>query len=301
MKNLLYNLLDAGGSGGPDGGGTGDGGSAGNASNSGSNSGSGDDGGKAGLSWDQVKAAIPEELRNDSSMSSITSLDGLVKSYVHAQKAIGKEKISIPDKHATEDDWKELFYKLGVPRDMEKYDFALPKDAEVDDDARKIMREAAFQAGLLPWQMEKVFGKFYEMATSRQKQQFDELSSQRTEQQESLKKEWGEKFDSNVKRANVAFKHLVPDEADREALIELGLGSHPTVMKILVGAAQHFKEDVFIGQGSAEGSGFTPKEAEQKALEIMGDANHPYRRPEHPNHKNAKEEVKRLWQIAYPE
>ena len=117
----------------------------------------------------------------------------------------------------------------------------------------------------------------------------------------NLKKEWGAAYDTQVKKANVAFKELVPDEADRTRLIEDGLGTHPVVMKMLTNASKYFKEDVFLGHGEGTLSGFTPEAALQRAREIQGDPNHPYRQPTHPNHQAAKKEVADLYKVAFPE
>ena len=47
----------------------------------------------------------------------------------------------------------------------------------------------------------------------------------------ALKETWGTQFDTQVKRANVAMRHLLPDQADQQAIVDLGLGSNPAVLK----------------------------------------------------------------------
>lgn len=297
FKHMLRDVL---GDEGADGGAGGDK-SGGDGDNGGGDSGSGNDGGAGAVSWDQIKANLSEDLRGDSSLSTITSLEGLAKGYVHAQKAIGKDRIAVPDKHATMDDWQQVFKKLGVPEKVEEYKFKLPEGAEVNDETLKALSEAGHKAGLLPFQMEQVFEKYYEIAKASSDSQLTTLKAKAEEDVNALKKEWGEGYETQTKKANVAFKELLPDEADRKRLIEDGMASHPSVVRLLANAAKFFKEDTFVGHGEGSLGGVTPAEALEKARAIQGNAEHPYRNKSHPNHQQAQKEVQALYKIAFPE
>lgn len=254
--------------------------------------------------WAKMLGTLPDELKSDSSLSTIKDFQGLVKSYVSAQKMVGG-KINLPDpKHATEADYIAVLKKMGVPEKLEEYNFKLPEGAKAEELNPEIMNKlkaAAHASGVLPWQFEKIFGAYYEQVSGITSQQEKEWEAEMKQNVDSLKKEWGQGFDTMVKKANVALKELVPNEGDRVKLIEDGLGGHPVIMKILANAAKYFKEDVFIGQGAGEFSGMTPEQALQKARDIQGNMDHPYRKPTHPNHKAAKEEVANLYKIAFPE
>jgi hypothetical protein len=253
----------------------------------------------AGIDWSAVRGSLAKELQEDPSMKSVTSVEGLVKSYIHAQKAIGN-KIPVPDKHATPEDWKQIFSKLGNPEKIEDYKYNMPKDSEVNQDFVNELNKAAHEAGVLPFQMEKIFGKYYEIAKGTSAKGEEDLKNRLQADQEYLKKEWGEAYEVQTRKANVAFKELLPDESLRQRLIEDGLGSHPAVVKMLANAAKFFKEDVMLGQGEGSLSGLTPGEALLKAQEIQGNPQHPYRNPAHPSHKAAKQEVQNLYKTAFP-
>ena len=47
------------------------------------------------------KASLSDEIRADKSLENIKDIESLAKSYVHAQKLVGAEKIPVPNKHAT--------------------------------------------------------------------------------------------------------------------------------------------------------------------------------------------------------
>ena len=72
-------------------------------------------------------------------------------------------------------------------------------------------------------------------------------------------------------------------------------------MRLLANASKLMSEDTFIGQGEGKLTGVTPQAALEKAKAIQADMNHPYRNPNHPNHRAAKKEVSDLYQLAFPE
>ena len=293
----LFDILGDGGDGG--GGSAGDAGAPGADNKPGGASGDNPPPGGKTFDWTEIKQALPEDLRADSSLSTINSLEGLVKGYVHSQKAMGN-KVSIPDKHATEEDWQQFARKLGVPEKAEEYDFKRPEGVDVEEEFVKGLREVGHKAGILPHQMEKVFGQYVDWVNKFSETQEATIQAQHEKDVNELKAEWGEAFEDRKKAANVAFKELLPDEGLRERLINDGLASHPAVVRILANAAKLFNEDTFVGHGEGKLGGLTPKEALEKAQQIQGDDSHPYRIPGHPNHKAAQEEVANLYKIAYP-
>ena len=58
------------------------------------------------------RSTIPEEIRGHKSLEHIQDVGALAKSYVNAQSMIGADKIAIPGKHATDDDWGEVYRRL---------------------------------------------------------------------------------------------------------------------------------------------------------------------------------------------
>ena len=52
------------------------------------------------------KASLSDDLKADKSLENIKDIESLAKSYVHAQKMVGGDKIPVPNKFATEDDSK---------------------------------------------------------------------------------------------------------------------------------------------------------------------------------------------------
>ena len=61
-------------------------------------------------SW---KDSISEEYRVDPNIEKFTEIDALAKSYINATKMIGQDKIAIPNNNSTDDQWSEVYAKLG--------------------------------------------------------------------------------------------------------------------------------------------------------------------------------------------
>ena len=89
---------------------------------------------------------LPEDIRAEPSLKNFSDIGGLAKSYVHAQRLIGSDKVPIPGKSATEEDWDMVYSRLGRPTDVNGYEIEMPKAFEEKDSQR--FREAAFKAGL---------------------------------------------------------------------------------------------------------------------------------------------------------
>ena len=98
------------------------------------------------------KANLSDEIRNEKSLENISDIESLAKGYVHAQRLVGADKIPVPNKFATEEDWNKVYEKLGRPKSADEYKFNLPEDKTVDEAALKSFAEQAHKLGLLPGQ-----------------------------------------------------------------------------------------------------------------------------------------------------
>ena len=76
-------------------------------------------------SW---KSSISEEFRNDPNIEKFTEIDALAKSYINATRMIGQDKVAVPNKNSTEDQWNEVYSKLGRPETPDKYSLNVESD-----------------------------------------------------------------------------------------------------------------------------------------------------------------------------
>lgn len=244
------------------------------------------------------KQHLPAELREEGALKVIHDIPSLVKSFVHAQKQIGADKVVIPGKHATEDDWKAFYQKLGVPADAKEYNMDLGDKHGFQDSFLNAFKENAHKLGILPKQATELLKwyKGFEGQNLQAKTQAEQTA--KAEGFNALKQEWGAAFPEKGRMARLAVKELMNAD-QRKWLDESGMGDNPQMIRFLekIGSMV-LKEDVIRGEGQGGTGALAPAEASKKAREIIGNHAHPYHNPEHPNHKAAVDEVNQLFQWA---
>lgn len=242
---------------------------------------------------DNWKDSLPDDLKADPSLSSILDIQSLAKSYVHGQKMIGKDKIIIPDKFATEEDWQKVYQKLGLPESPDKYEFKAPEG--MDEDFVKGFKELAVKNGILPKQADKLF-EFYNSHVEKVIST-NEAENKRVfeESVNGLKKEWGQAFDRKLQAASGLFNQIA-DEDSKKVFNETGIGNNPSVIKLFAKIAEQMGEDKFVQANNLGSMGVTPAEAQQKINEIYGNKDHPYYNKSHPSHRDALNEMTKLFE-----
>tara|TARA_Y100000593_G_scaffold40145_1_gene77389 strand:+ start:1422 stop:2225 length:804 start_codon:yes stop_codon:yes gene_type:complete len=232
---------------------------------------------------------LPEDLRNEPSLKNFTDAGSLAKSYVHAQRMIGADKIAIPGKSATPEEWRGIYQKLGAPEKPEDYAFE-----GLDEAAEKQLRQSAFDAGLNQSQA----NKFVEHIKSRKQSESDSQNSfleQSTRDTEALlKKEYGQAYDHKMQAAAAAARQLLGnvDIMDNITLADgRQLGNVPEILKMFVNLSEMIGEDKLLGETTE--MVMTPAEAKRQQDEVRR-LDGPYWDSSHPEHKAYYEESLRL-------
>jgi len=240
------------------------------------------------------KASLSDEIRADKSLENINDIESLAKSYVHAQKLVGTDKIPVPNKHATEDDWNAVYAKLGRPETSDGYKFNLPEDQKVDENGLKVFADQAHKLGLLPNQAEGMVKFYNEMQANQLKEQDSTALAGRQKAMDELQSEWGQAYKQKVDQANNVVASVFPPGFMSTNLADgTKLGDHPAVIKAFADLASKMGEDKIV---QAEGPTYlTPKQIDKEiaTLQQPGSA---YWDKNHPNHKIAVEEVQSLFE-----
>lgn len=244
----------------------------------------------ANVDW---KANLPDELKADKSLENIKDIESLAKSFVHAQKLVGADKIPVPNKFATEKDWDAVYEKLGRPKNSDGYKFNLPEDQNVNQEALKTFADHAHKLGLLPNQADGVV-KFYNEMISKELSEADQIAlAQRTKAETELKTEWGQAYTTKVQAANNIVSEIFPQGFMNTNLADgTKLGDHPAVIKAFATLADKMGEDKIV---QADGPAYmTPKQIEKEIANITADPKSAYWDKNHPNHAAAVQEVLEL-------
>ena len=239
-------------------------------------------------SW---KEAISEEFRNDPNISKFTEIDALAKSYINATRMIGQDKVAVPNENSTDDQWNEVYTKLGRPESADKYKLDINSEvAPIDEGAIKTFAETSHKLGLNNNQAQGIL-EYYKsiMEGSVQQSKIDTETAQAQAEQQ-LRQEWGKTFDENVKKAgSIAKANLGVDVLDMQLKDGTRLGDHPEVIKGFAKIADMMSEDKIVSTESENVD--QGKDLEQEISKIMNDRTGPYWNKGHPEHDKIVQQV----------
>ena len=243
---------------------------------------------KVATSW---KEAISEEFRTNPNIEKFTEIDALAKSYINATQMIGQDKVAVPNKNSTEDQWNEVYDKLGRPESADKYQLDVKSDvAPIDDGAIKQFAENAHKLGLSNTQAQGVL-EFYKNSmegTAQQNQVNTETAQVQAEQQ--LRQEWGREFENNVKKAGALAKaNLNTDILDLELKNGMRVGDHPELIKGFAKIASMMSEDKIVSSENESADKSTDLESE--IATITNNTDGPYWNKGHPDHDKVVQQV----------
>ena len=238
------------------------------------------------------KDLIPKDFQEEKSLQNFNNMEDFVKSYLSAQRLVGANKVAIPNKMATDDDWQEVFDKLGRPKspDDYKYDF---KENEIDQTQLKNFNETAHRLGLLPKQAERLIKFYQEMNGESEQAKLVTAEAKQVEVESLLKKEFGPEYNKRLDQAKKLAIDTLGSDILNQTILKNGsrLGDNPDVIKAFSMLADKLSEDEII---KGDGTGYmTASELEKEISELTEDGS-PYWSKAHPNHKKAVEQVLKL-------
>lgn len=244
------------------------------------------------------KLGLPIELQEDPSLKVVHDIPALAKSYINAQKLVGgADKIVIPSKHATEEDWQVVYHKLGLPKDSKDYVVKASEDSGIRPEFMQEFSQQAHKAGILPQSAQKLVDWFStankQAAIDMQKQQDLALERDIT----GLRSEWGDAFDKELNKANFALKHFA-DPQTIAYLEDTGLTKSVPLIKLFNKVAAALGEDKIASEAGSGGGALTPSQAMEEYTRILKDMSHPYYNANHPNHRDAVQEASKLFEMA---
>jgi len=251
------------------------------------------------------KSAIPEEVKGNKVFDNHKDLGSLLKSHAHQQAMIGAEKIPLPGSSATEEQWNEVYTRLGKPPDVEGYklDVAMPEGQQADEGLLNWFKQTSLKAGLNNSQAQAMLNEYQKVAQTQGQVDTGKLEQVKTEGIETLQREYGAAFEDKVKIGNAAITQF---EASDLTQLQLSdgrmLGDHPAFVRAFVGVGDFIRGK--IGEDSLEGvkttNAMTPAVAQQKINEIKRQGG-PFWNNKDPEHDWAVAEALRLQEFITPE
>ena len=238
------------------------------------------------------KEIIPEKYKDEKALANFTTVDDFVKSYLSAQRLVGANKVAIPNKMATDEDWEEVYSKLGRPAKPEDYKYSFSEE-EINQDQLKNFNETAHRIGLLPKQAERIIKFYNEMNTQAEVDNQKMFEAKQTEAMTDLKKEFGPTYTKRLDQAKKLATETLGNEMLNNTVLKDGtrLGDSVEVIKAFSMLADKLSEDEII---KGEGSSYqTASEIEKEISELTEDGS-PYWQKTHPNHAKTVDRVFKL-------
>ncbi len=247
------------------------------------------------------RVGLPDELKAEKSLESFKDIGGLAKSYVEAQKMIGGS-IRIPKEDAKPEEWDAFYAKLGRPAKVEEYGVRppeqMPDGVTWNSGLTDWFLKSAHSAGLSKTQATKIIKEWNERESSQAHEMVKDIGGQIAK----LKDSWGDQFEGRVELGIRGIERLLPKEdADKfkELMDKTGLGNHPVLLKLAYEVGKMLKEDGYI-IGDGAGGALSAQGILDKIASIRADKAHPFNDLKNPGHQKAVDEMKHLYDLAYP-
>jgi hypothetical protein len=242
----------------------------------------------SGKTW---KEAISQEYRSNPNIEKFTELDALAKSYINAVSMIGTDKIPLPGKSATDEQWNEVYNKLGRPESADKYTLEFKTDvAPVDENVIKGFAQNAHKLGLNNKQAQGILEFYKSTLEGSAKEMSVNMESAQAEAANTLRSEWGKSYDENLRKASaVAQTYLEPELLDTQLKDGSRLGDNPKVIKAFANIANLLSEDKIIG--TEADNILQGREIEKEIEDLTSDRQGAYWNKMHPNHNKVVNQV----------
>ena len=243
------------------------------------------------------KEGLSEDLQSNTVIQETKDIESLANQLVSSQKMLGG-RVPIPEA-GNDEEWNEVWGKLGKPEESSGYDFKTPENA--DTNLQDWFQTAAHESNLTKAQANSLYDKWNEMAGGLNTQNEEASQNALKEATEAMNKEWGKAADQNLSIAKKAIEEFGGDNL-KKYLDESGLGNNPELLKFAHKVGKELLEDTAHGDGSSDLT-LTPAEAQMKIAEAMNNPNHLYHPSNSmkPGHNTAVAEMQKLFQQAHPE
>ena len=239
-------------------------------------------------SW---KETISEEFRNDPNISKFTEIDALAKSYINATRMIGQDKVAVPNENSTDDQWNEVYGKLGRPESADKYKLEVNSEtAQIDEGSIKSFAENAHKLGLNNKQAQGILEYYKDSMEGTAQQSRIDTETAQAQSEAELRKEWGRSYDDNIKKAGaIAKANMSEDILNMELKDGTRIGDHAAVIKGFANIANLMSEDKMIGTDEDSATG--GRNFDEEISKIVNDRDGPYWNKAHPDHDKIVQQV----------
>lgn len=218
-------------------------------------------------------SALSEEYRNHPSIQKFNDANGLAKSYLNLESMMGQEKIPVPKGVDDLNAWGMYRKAFNVPEAAENYNI---KIEGVEDEKLGLFKELFHKHNISQDTAQALADAYVEDLKGLFAHQ-DQLKQVAMENATNeLKKEWGLKYEENLKTARNFLEKMAGNEEDYK-YFEGVIGNDAKFIKLLSKMGESISEGS-LGGFESQTSGFvkTPKEAEAELNSILNNPDDAY-------------------------
>lgn len=240
---------------------------------------------------------LDPDLRNNPSIQKFKDPAGLAKSYVELQKMIGKEKVVIPNEKSTPEEWANFYKKVGRPDEFTGYETPefkeLPEEIKMREENLETFKQKCHELGLSKKQFAELIATYYDISLNTYKQSVDEAVKLKETTETTLRKEWGQAYESKVDSAQKVINTFFKGKGLHKAFEVLS--NDKGFVAAMSEIAESLGEDKIAGEVR---NVLTPEEAQKEINAMLGNAKHPLFDELHPEHKAAVDKYNELTKMA---
>lgn len=252
--------------------------------------------GKFSPTW---KESLPEAIRAEACFDTVTDFGNLATQFVNQRKAIGSDKVVVPNDKSTPEIWDAYYNAGGRPKTAGDYKVAVPEDlADLFTPSRmKRAMEVAHKIGVSQKQFDAYMQDQFAQAADFIKEQDAADEEAKTHAEENLRKQLGGAYDERMHISNRVVEEAFAgkDEAKLAFLEKFGNDPDFILFASVVGA-KLVESKALVAQLTTN----TPGEAKDQIKVIEGKL---YDRGDMPDseRESLQAELRKLYKVAYPD
>ena len=178
--------------------------------------------------------SLPENLRAEECLGKdvVPDFQNMVKQFVNQRKAIGKEKIVVPNEKSTPEEWAEFHAAGGRPDTAGDYKVEIPEEMKdvFTDASMADAKKMAHELGISQGQFEGYMNHQFAQAAATQTEQARIEKENKDGAEAELRTEFGGAYDTRMAAANRVIAEAIPD-AEKQALFLQKFGNEPDFVR----------------------------------------------------------------------
>lgn len=231
-----------------------------------------------------------ESIKGHRDLHKFKNVDDLAKSYVSLNKLLGKRFEDF-----TNDEVQMLNQHLNIPDSKDAY--SAPDLEGMDVNRVESFKDLAHTLKLTDAQYKQAIEAVYNQEVAHQQQFLEHKKAVVQGWKESLKKEYGQAFDDNIRIANSALSAYDDSKEVTKVLQQAGIASHPAIVKMLNKIGKDLTEDKMVHGDPSRAFSMTPHEADLKIREVRTMYRDALQDRSHRDHDFARSELQKYYQM----